>query len=60
MTQSLKYKGKQAYDEDVRRHPNYSDGHPRKKWQELGDVEQWSWVRNPTPRSWSTLPSRME
>lgn len=42
----------QAYEEDCRRRPNYSDGTPRKPWDALGALEQWSWQRNPTPREW--------
>ena len=40
----------QAYREDLARRPNYDDGSPRKSWQELGEVERSTWVKNPTPR----------
>ena len=44
--------GKQAYEEDVRRMPTYHDGTPRRPWERLDEVTQWSWNRNPTPRNW--------
>lgn len=43
---------REAYEEDVRRKPTYHDGTPRKAWSELGEVEQWTWKRNPTPRTY--------
>jgi hypothetical protein len=43
--------GQQAYETDVAREPNYHDGTPRRSWRELGEVERWSWERNPTPRA---------
>jgi hypothetical protein len=39
----------EAYEEDVRRHPLYHDGTPRKSWDE---VARQSWEKNPTPRDW--------
>ena len=39
--------GKWRYEEDCKKRPNYHDGTARKTWEELGDVEQWSWYRNP-------------
>lgn len=54
----MKTPGQLAYEEDVRRHPNYDDGSPRHGWEELpysaSTVEaiHWSWERNPTPRNW--------
>lgn len=52
-TESLKaWRGREAYVEDVRRRPNYDDGSPRMTWEQLGPVEQGSWVRNPTARDW--------
>ena len=35
--------GKRAYEEDVKRRPNYHDGTPRKQWDELGTLEQSTW-----------------
>ncbi len=46
--------GQQAYEEDVRRHPNHHDGTPRPDWDKLLDIAKWSWNRNPTPRDWKT------
>lgn len=46
---------KAAYEEDCRRRPLYDDGAPRKSWQELGDVAQQSWYRNPTAREHRTV-----
>jgi hypothetical protein len=37
--------GRIAYERDVELRPKYHDGTPRKKWEELGEVEQWSWGR---------------
>lgn len=45
--------GQKAYEEDCRRQPRYEDGTLRKSWSELGEVERWSWNRNPTPRTHS-------
>jgi hypothetical protein len=42
--------GRAAYEADVRRRPNYSDGAPRPGWDDIGEVARWSWNRNPTPR----------
>ena len=49
--------GQIAYEEDVRRKPNYHprvDGtvRPRRTWDELDAVTKRSWEINPTPRSW--------
>lgn len=49
--------GQQAYEEDVRRQPNYHprvDGTvlPRVPWSELSAIAKWSWEKNPTPREW--------
>ncbi len=41
---------REAYEEDVRRHPTYHDGSPRPPWHRLDENAQWSWERNPTPR----------
>ena len=37
--------GQAAYEEDVRRKPLYHDGTPRKRWDELDEIIQWSWGR---------------
>ena len=44
--------GREAYKEDVRRKPTYHNGQPRKQWDDLDAIAQWSWNRNPTPRDW--------
>lgn len=41
----MKTKGQIEYEADVKKRPNYHDGKPRKKWADLGEVEQWSWQR---------------
>jgi hypothetical protein len=41
-----------AYEEDVRRRPTYDNGVPRCTWDQLPDIAQWSWEKNPTPRDW--------
>jgi hypothetical protein len=48
----MKTAGQIAYEEDVRRKPNHHDGTSRPAWDQLSDVAQWSWERNPTPRDW--------
>ncbi len=45
---------REAYEEDCRRKPTYETGQPRKAWRELGEVEQWTWRRDPTPREYNT------
>lgn len=40
--------GRAAYEADVRKRPTYGDGSPRKTWEQLGKVEQWSWTRPQT------------
>lgn len=37
--------GRRAYEADVQERPLYHDGTPRKSWDQLGDVERWSWAR---------------
>ncbi|CAH1658542.1 hypothetical protein CHELA1G11_12893 [Hyphomicrobiales bacterium] len=44
--------GRAAYEADVAARPQYHDGSARKTWEQLDDVAQWSWERNPTPRAW--------
>lgn len=46
--------GQLAYEEDLRRCPNYHDGTPRKTWDQL-TFERQSWQRNPTPRDYIAL-----
>ena len=41
----MKGPGQIAYEADVSARPNYHDGSRRKTWDELGDVEKWSWTR---------------
>ena len=43
--------GREAYEEDCRRKPHYHTGQPRKPWEQLDSVEQWSWDKSPTPRA---------
>lgn len=43
--------GQRAYEEDVRREPNYPNGSPRVPWMQLEPLAQWSWERDPTPRA---------
>ena len=45
--------GEAAYREDVRRHPYYDGGTPRRSWAQLDDHAKQSWERNPTPREWN-------
>lgn len=39
-----------AYEADCAARPTYPDGAPRKSWDELCQIAQWSWARNATPR----------
>lgn len=48
--------GRAAYEADCRARPLYHDGTPRRRWDQLGEVERWSWERNPTPR-WDVVRS---
>jgi hypothetical protein len=34
-----------AYEADLARAPNYSDGSPRARWGELSTIARWSWAR---------------
>ena len=36
---------KADYEADVLRRPTYDDGEPRKTWEQLGSLEQWSWSK---------------
>lgn len=38
-------RGKEAYELDCQNRPNYHDGRPRPKWEELSEVARWSWKR---------------
>lgn len=49
--------GQAAYEEDLRRWPNYHDGEPRPPWSEIDDISKRSWERNPTPREYKHLTS---
>lgn len=42
-------RGREAYECDLAQQPNYPDGSPRPDWDDLGEVQQWSWAR-PYPR----------
>jgi len=50
----MKTPGQIAYEEDCRRKPYYrtSTKALRRTWDQLGEHEQQSWERNPTPRDW--------
>lgn len=39
-------KGRRDYEADVRRCPLYHDRTPRKRWDQLAPVMQWSWARH--------------
>lgn len=49
--------GQRAYEEDVRRQPNYPDGSARVPWDRLSPISRESWERNPTPRTYRTTPA---
>ncbi|GLR55162.1 hypothetical protein KYK30_31920 [Shinella yambaruensis] len=38
-------RGRVAYEASIAAAPLYHDGTPRKPWDQLGDVERWSWER---------------
>jgi len=40
-------RGREAYEADCAIQPNYHDGTPRKTWDELDSLCQWSWGRPP-------------
>lgn len=48
--------GHTAYEADLRQQPRYHDGTSRRTWEQLSDFAKWSWERNPTPRTYRTLP----
>ncbi len=35
--------GREAYEADVRKRPNYHDGSPRPRWDQLREVAKYSW-----------------
>ena len=41
--------GQLRYETDVAQRPTYHDGTARKSWEQLGEVEQWSWERDNQP-----------
>lgn len=43
--QQMRDRGRAAYEADIVARPRYHDGSARKTWEQLGDVEQWSWGR---------------
>lgn len=42
-------RGRAAYEASLAARPLYDDGTPRRTWEQLGDVERWSWERAPGP-----------
>ena len=40
-----KSRGQLDYESDLARRPLYHDGRRRKTWNQLGEVERWSWDR---------------
>jgi hypothetical protein len=50
--------GQQAYEDNVRRRPYYHNGDPRRSWDQLDEVTQWSWNKNPTPREHAACGER--
>jgi hypothetical protein len=44
--------GQIAYEEDVRRKPEYKKGWQRTAWKNLDAEVRESWERNPTPRNY--------
>lgn len=52
--------GREAYEEDCRRNPTYHDGTPRRLWDEISEIAQYSWNRDPRPRTFSTRPPSQE
>lgn len=45
--------GRNAYILDCHRKPTYPDGTPRNTWEQLGEIERQSWIKNPTPRDYA-------
>jgi len=46
---AARHKAVEAYLEDCRRFPNYTNGKPRMTWTELTPAERRSWINNPEP-----------
>ena len=42
--------GQAAYERDLAKQPTYHDGTRRPSWNQLDELTQWSWQRNPTDR----------
>lgn len=42
-------RGREAYEADVKLNPAYPDGTSRKSWDQLGEVERWSWSKPARP-----------
>lgn len=38
-----KSRGQLDYEHDVRMNPYHDDGRPRKTWDQLSNIERWSW-----------------
>lgn len=51
------YTPQEAYEEDVRRRPNYHDGTPRRAYKDLPENVKDGWRKNPTPREWKSRKS---
>jgi len=47
-TEPVRTAGQQAYERDLILMPAYHDGGKRKSWNQLGELERWTWERNPT------------
>lgn len=45
MTQQHTQDGPTAYAADLAKRPTYHDGTPRKTWEQLCPIAQWSWSR---------------
>lgn len=43
--QNPNLRGRQAYEASLTAAPLYHDGTPRKAWDQLSDLERWSWER---------------
>ncbi len=44
--------GQTAYEADLARKPEYHNGQKRPAWEDLDEIAQGSWERNPTARKW--------
>lgn len=43
MNATSKTPGQQAYEHDVKHHPHYQEGGPRRSWDDLPEYSKWSW-----------------